>query len=147
MLDSATDSSRSVSRQKTAVERLIDAIRYPERVSDGALSALLRVDGMEVDAYERDSRLVLSYRLKCDESMLPTLAEYAVGRILKEDAALAWDATHVILWQDCSVVADAHALVRLFETFMDSCDWWRARVEALAGNVESSPLETMMIRP
>ena len=50
------------------------------------------------------------------------------------------------LWQEAPAESDGHALVRLFETFMDSCDWWRARLAA--GPAErSEPAPEMMIRP
>ena len=138
---------------KTAIERLIDAIGYPDRAPDGASSFVLRVDGAEIAAEVSDGRVVLSYALTGDDSHLPTLASYAAGRMLREDAALAHGGgaadggRGAFLWQSAPSDSDAHGLLRLFETFMDSCDWWRARVEALAGREEALPPETMMIRP
>lgn len=149
---------------KTAVERLMAAIGYPERMSDGSSQFALRVDGAEVFAEEMNGRLVLSYVLSDDESLLPTLAVYASGRMLKEDAVLSYGVVsaasnnhttkspnnNAFIWQDAPADADAHALLRLFETFMDSCDWWRDRVDALRGGGESSATsapEEMMIRP
>ena len=69
------------------------------------------------------------------------------GRLLREDAVLAADpgAPGAFLWQDAPTTADAPALVHLFETFLDSCDWWRARVAGDAERPESVP--AMMIRP
>ena len=134
---------------KTAVEKLAAAIGYPERISGGGGSSVLRVDGMEIVAEETDRRIRLSYALTDDEALLPTLAAYAAGRMLKEEAVLSYGDSRAFLWQDGPADADAHAMLRLFETFMDSCDWWRARVEALRGNAEvaASVPETMMIRP
>ena len=133
---------------KTAIERLTDAIGYPDRVSGGALSSVLRVDGAEVLAEDSDGRLVLSYALTDEGSQLPALASYAAGRMLKEEAALAYDVERgAFLWQSAPADSDARGLLRLFETFMDSCDWWRARMDALAGREEAPPPETMMIRP
>ena len=149
---------------KTAVERLMAAIGYPERMSDDSSQFALRVDGAEVLAEEMNGRLVLSYVLSDDETLLPTLAVYASGRMLKEDATLAYGDVSVasnhrttkspnhlaFIWQDAPADADAHALLRLFETFMDSCDWWRDRIDALRGGGESSATsapEEMMIRP
>lgn len=152
---SNTMSGRSAG--KTSVERLLVAIGYPERMSNGLAAFTLRVDGVEVVAEEANGRLVLSYALTNDESLLPTLAAYATGRMLKEDATLAYgnlptsqpSNVPTFLWQDVPADADVHDLLRLFETFMDSCDWWRTRVDALRGNgtAESTVPETMMIRP
>ena len=134
---------------KTAVEKLVAAIGYPERMSGGGGSAVLRVDGMEIVAEETDRRIRLSYVLTDDEALLPTLAAYAAGRMLKEEAVLSYGDGRAFLWQEAPADADARAMLRLFETFMDSCDWWRERVDALRGNAEVATAvpETMMIRP
>lgn len=142
---------------KTAIDRLVAAIGYPDGDPAGAHGRTLRVDGMEIEAEEHDGGIVLSYVLGGEESLLPTLAEYAAGRMLKESATLAWDADgriaesggegRAILWQDAPATADAHELVGFFETFMDSCDWWRARVEALRVNEAALPDEALVIRP
>ena len=142
---------------KSAVERLMTAIGYPERMSYGSVPLTIRVDGAVVAVEEMDGRLVLSCGLSDEETLLPALAAYAAGRMLKEDAALAYGSisggtpsvSQAFLWQDVSADADAHDLIRFFETFMDSCDWWRARVDSLRGNetAGSSVPEAMMIRP
>ena len=130
-----------------AIERFMTVIGYPDRMSDGGALSTLRVDGIEVLAEEMDGRLVISCVLTDSESMLPTLAGYAAGRMLREDAAFTWDPRgHAVLWQDAAANSDARELTRLFETFMNSCDWWRARVDALRGEGEPMP-ETMVIRP
>ena len=143
--------------KERAIKRLAKAIGYPDRVSDDALSFTFRSDGVEIAAEEMDGRLVLSYGLSDDEGILPMLATYAAGRMLKETAILSYGNYQTtklpnhqtFLWQDASADADAHELLRLFETFMDSCDWWRARVDALrgSGTTEESVPETVMIRP
>ena len=135
--------------KERAIKRLAKAIGYPDRISDDAVSFTFRADGVEIAAEEMEGRLVLSYALADDESLLPTLASYAAGRMLKEEAALSYGDGRAFLWQDASAGADAHELLRLFETFMDSCDWWRARVDALrgSGTTEASVPETVMIRP
>lgn len=143
---------------KTAIERLAKAVGYPERVPDGALSFAFRVDGEEILAEEENGRVVLSRVLSDDAAVLQTLAQYAVGRMLKEDASLtfgrpglsAFDlGSSSFIWQDAPADADSGALCRLFESFLDSCDWWRARVDALHGGAasESEGGEMMMIRP
>lgn len=145
---SDTNGSRAHAVAETAIGRMIDAIGYPERAPQGAVSFTLRVDGMEILAEERDGRLILSRVLTESDELVPTLAGYAAGRLLREEAVLAADPnTHgAFLWQDTPTTADPQSLVRLFETFLDSCDWWRSRVAGdAAGASESIP--EMMIRP
>ena len=133
------------------MERFLAAIGYPERMSSGSAHFTLRVDGMEVVADERDGRIVLSYALTGDDSMLPVLAGYAAGRMLHEDAVLAYEASdhQAFIWQDAPSDAGARELVRFFETFMDSCDWWRERVGAMRGGESDIPEadRAMVIRP
>ena len=136
---------------KTAIERLAEAIGYPDRVPEGALAATLRVDGAEISAAVTGERIVLSQRLTDEADKLPTLAGFAAGRMLREEAVLATPPSEgsPFLWQEAPASAGAPALRRFFESFMDSCDWWRARVDALRGNAEVATAvpETMMIRP
>ena len=139
---------------KKPVERLLVAIGYPERMSGGSTPFTLRVDGMEIIAEEMDERLVLSYVLSVEESLLPTLAAYAAGRMLRENAVLAYGKVaglqpSAFLWQDAPADADVRDLVRFFETFMDSCDWWRDRVNSLRGGEAEIPDagQAMVIRP
>lgn len=145
----AAEAGRSPGRGP--VERLLHAIGYPERMSGGSMPFALRVDGMEILADEMDGRAVLSYVLANDDSLIPALAGYAAGRMLEEDAVLAYSAPghQTFLWQDAPQDAGARDLVRLFETFMDSCDWWRERVGALRGGDEGVPEAdmSMVIRP
>ena len=152
---------------KKAIERLAEAIGYPERVPDGASSFTFRVDGAEILAEGADGRIVLSCVLTGDDSLLPTLAQYAAGRMLKEDAmfsfgqpglsasslpatAKAGDArSAAFIWQDAPADADVRGLRRLFESFLDSCDWWRNRTDVLRGGDVAEPDggKMMMIRP
>ena len=131
---------------KTAIERLAKAIEYPDRMPEGSLTAVLRVDGAEISAAVTGDRLVLSQRLTGEADKLPALAGYAAGRMLREEAVLAYGDGAVFLWQDASADASEQALVRLFESFMDSCDWWRARVDASRAE-EKTEFPEMMIRP
>ena len=148
---------------KAAIERLAKAVGYPEKVPEGALSFTFRVDGAEIHAEEAEGRIVLSRTLSDDASILPMLAQYAAGRMLREDATLSYGLPDLsdsvsrraeirpssFLWQDAPSDANADALRRAFETFLDSCDWWRARVDALLGGEAAGPDggEMMMIRP
>ncbi len=131
---------------RTAIERLAGAIGYPDRMPEGALAATLRVDGVEVSAATTADRITLSLRLTDAADKLPALAGYAAGRMLREEAVLAYGDGAAFLWQDAPAGAGDQALVRLFESFMDSCDWWRARVEGPKSE-GGAEFPEMMIRP
>ena len=131
---------------KTAIERLAEAIGYPDRMPEGSLFATLRVDGAEVSAAVTGDRLVLSQRLTDAADKLPALAGYAAGRMLREEAVLTYGDGVAFLWQDAPAGAGEQVLMRLFESFMDSCDWWRARVESSRAE-EKTEFPEMMIRP
>jgi len=161
---------RSVGRN--AADRLLAAIGYPERISDTGAPFTLRVDGREVFVEESAGRIVLSIVLTEDDSLIPKLAAYAAGRMLREDATLAFGSFEVskfrglegtaskppnlqtsklpsscvFLWQDAPVDANDRTLVRLFESFVDSCDWWRARVEEWVKG-ETVEMSESVIRP
>ena len=143
-LSSKTGQGRSVGRN--AADRLLVAIGYPERIPNTDAPFTLRVDGREVLVEMSAGRIVLSVALTEDESMIPALAAYAAGRILREEATLAFGNGNVFLWQDAPADADDRALVRLFESFSDSCDWWLARVEE-RGKGEAVEISESVIRP
>lgn len=119
----------------TALERFVQVLGYPGSVPAGARTFTLVVDGGEIEAEERDGRLILVKALCAAEGEagspdLAALAGYAAGRMLKEEAVLAWDAVREapILWQDVAAGSDAAQVRRFFEVFTASCDWWEARV-------------------
>ena len=124
---------------KTAVERLAEAIGYPEAVPGGTMAFAFTVDGAEIAARESGGRLLLERLLwqaadGGDETAarIPaTLARYAAGRILREEATLAWDPNReaAILWQDVPASAPTERLRLFFEVFAASCDWWAERVK------------------
>ena len=133
------------------LEHFLKTVGYPERAGDGVTSFTMRVDGMEILAEESGDRIVLSFALSDDPSVAPQLASYAAGRILHENAVLAYGRRSkgqlsTFLWQDAPADADARTLVRLFETFADSCDWWRARLEARSED-GSGEISEAVIRP
>ncbi len=138
-------SKRKLGRPR-AVERLLVAIEYPERALNADGSSTLRVDGKEMLVEESAGRIVLSHVLTEDDSLFPTLAAYAAGRMLREDATLAHGRQSAFLWQDAPADADDRTLVRLFETFADSCDWWRARVDE-RGKTGEVEISEAVIRP
>ena len=118
----------------TVLERFVQVLGYPGGVPAGARTFTLVVDGGEIEAEERDGRLILTKALRTAEAGespdLAALAGYAAGRMLKEEAVLAWDAVREvpILWQDVAAGGDAAQFRRFFEVFAASCDWWEARV-------------------
>ena len=132
------------------------AIGYPERMPKTDDSFTLRVDGKEMFVEESAGRIILSIVLTEDDSILPLLATYAAGRMLHENATLAYGSLegkasklqkhNVFLWQDAPADADDRTLVRLFESFSDSCDWWLARVEE-RGKGEAVEISESVIRP
>ena len=146
MADLLSKTGQGRSMGKNAADRLLTAIGYPERIpnTDGLFT--LRVDGKEMFVEESAGRIVLSVMLTEDESMIPTLAAYAAGRMLREDATLAYGNGNVFLWQDAPADADDRTLVRLFESFTDSCDWWRARVDE-RGKGDTVEISEAVIRP
>lgn len=131
----------------TAVERLVEAAEYPEAVPAGARSFTLHADGGNVFAEETAGRIRLSRLLTANSAEWPLLAACAPGRMLREEAIPAVgplpgaaDTKPVcFLWQDALASADGHALKRLLETFLDSCDWWRARTAE--GRASGEPAE------
>lgn len=130
--------------------RLGEAIRYPDKIPGGTDWFVFRVDGMEIVAESTGARIVLKYALTDNESLFEKLAKYAAGRMLKEEAVLAaesQDAGGFFIWQDAPADASAHDLMRLFETFCGSCDWWRERVESVGGAAPQFGPEQMIMRP
>lgn len=130
----------------SSIDRLLKAIGYPpdEVKSDGG-SVVLVVDGREVRVRDRRGRLVLSLSLgNPPDETLQQLATYATGRMLREEATLAWDssAQELLLWQAVPAQATDELLVRVFEVFCASCDWWSERIAGLVETTAES-----VIRP
>ena len=125
-----------MNHETTAIARLAKAIGYPEEIPSGARAFVFQVDGHAIEVVEEAGRLRVACRFPQvgEEGDLVRLAGYATGRILKEEAALAWDpeAEAPMLWQDVPSSTGDALLRRFFEVFMMSCDWWRARVEDAA---------------
>ena len=121
-----------MNHEMTATARLAQAIGYPEEVPAGARSFVFLADGHAIEAVEDAGRLRLTCRFPQggEEGDLVRLAEYATGRLLKEEAVFAWDpeAEAPMLWQDVPAAAGDALLRRFFEVFATSCDWWMARV-------------------
>ena len=134
-------------RTDTAVRRLLEAIEYPDRVPDGESSYLLRVDGAEISAEASAGRIRLRCALTDDAASVASLATYAPGRMLREDAVLAVEphTGEAFLWQEADASAGGDALRAFFENFLHACDWWRDRVQD--AQVEPTSFSEAIIRP
>ena len=133
--------------KETAIRSLATAIGYPEEVNTASESFVFSVDGGRVEASVERGRLVLVRELASSGDVdLAQFAGYAAGRVLREEAVLAYDPTddRLILWQDMPADADAGLLRRFFEVFAASCDWWLARVD---GASPAASVPEMTIRP
>jgi hypothetical protein len=129
------------------ISELANAIGYPEKVPDGSSVYAFRVDGWEVIAEKLAGRLVLKSYLDVGYDDLPLFASYAAGRLLREEAVLAWDdkAQKAVLWREIQQNANSSAMRDAFEEFADSCEWWMQRV--LDVHAPKSVFPDMMIRP
>ena len=131
---------------KGLVERVGELIGYPERVPEGALSFGFVVDGETVEARQSGGALLLVWRFP-EKAPVQRLAELAPGRILREEAVLAWDAPskRAILLQVSAKGADDRSLVATFQEFLDSRDWWMRAVDELMA--PKPTLADLVIRP
>jgi hypothetical protein len=129
------------------ISKLASAIGYPEKVADGSDVYAFRVDGWEIIAEKIGSRLVLKLYLDVAYDDLPLFASYAAGRLLREEAVLAWDdnAQKAVLWREIPPNADHPMMKDAFEDFADSCDWWVQRVMEI--DAPKSVFPDIMIRP
>lgn len=133
-----------------AIDRLSEAIAYPaaER-KHGASTVELLVDGNVVQVTEARGKLRLSRNLgAARDAEFAQLAGYAAGRMLKDRAVLAWDprARGLMLWQEVPASGSTEELLEEFDLFLDSCDWWEARMKELI-NTGGKPLREMVILP
>ena len=131
---------------ENVVQRLGKLIGYPERVAAGAVSFAFLVDGEVVEARQNGGALLLVWRFP-ENAPVQRLAELAPGRILREEAVLAWDAPskRAILWQVSAKGADDRSLVATFQEFLDSRDWWMNAVGELTA--PKPTLADLIIRP
>ena len=130
----------------SAIDRLVQAVGYPsDEISSDAGATVLTVDGRRIRVVDVRGRLVLSFSLgNPPDETLQQLATYATGRMLREEATLAWDssAQELLLWQAVPAQATDELLVRVFEVFCASCDWWSERIAGLVETTAES-----VIRP
>ena len=130
-----------------SVHSLAMAIGYPEKVPDSADVFTFSVDGGAIVAQCLDSRLILKLYLEISFEDLNVFAAYAAGRMLREEAVLAWDerAERAFLWREIPEKADASVMRAAFEEFADSCEWWLQRVAEI--DVPKSAFPDILIRP
>ena len=128
------------------IARLAAAIGYPVRVPEGALSFTFSVDDDPIEARIVGGRLRLSWTFP-EDAPASVLAGFATGRMLREEAVVAWDpsAGRAILWQRAQSGADDRALVGMLQDFVNSRDWWKDRVAELAA--PKATLADFVIRP
>jgi hypothetical protein len=91
--------------------------------------------------------LILKLYLDVAYDDFPLFASYAAGRLLREEAVLAWDdrTERAFLWREIPENADASQMKAAFEEFVDSCDWWMQRVAEI--DAPKSVFPDIMIRP
>lgn len=132
---------------KNALEKLHETINYPDALPEGAKAFSFVVDDGDVKARLYDGKLILSRVISHDDEALQRLAAFAAGRLLREDAVLAWDerSETLILWQECPDNASAHELKSFMESFLASCDWWLERFSEI--NVPAPAFPDIVIRP
>ena len=131
---------------KGLVERLGEAIGYPERVPEGAVSFAFRVDDDPVEARVKAGTLLFKWTFP-ENAPVERLAEFAAGRILRDPAVLAWDPVRerAILWWRTTKGADDRELVQAFRAFLDSRGWWKTCVAELTK--PKATLRDLVIRP
>ena len=129
------------------IGRLASAIGYPQVVPADAVEFSFKVDDLEIDAIDLESRLVLLCEISRNEEDFSRLATYAAGRILRDDAIVYWDERReaAMLSQEITSSASPVGFKNFFEAFAGSCDWWSARTAAKP--LESSSFPEMVIRP
>ena len=132
---------------REAIEKLLEAISYPDRAGLENGRVVLLIDGSDVVVEEVGRYLRFTAQLDAGESELPEFAGYVPGRIYKESATLAVDAEgRAYLWQEAMASQDGQSLARAFEAFLASCDWWRERLES--GRADSEVhFQDVLIRP
>lgn len=129
-----------------AIVRLAEAVGYPERVPEDAVSFVFSVDDRPIRSRISGGRLVLQWDFP-EDVPVEVLAGFAAGRILREEAVLAWDPAmeRAILWQGVSSGATAVELARAFQAFLNSRDWWEERTRELLA--PKAKLADLIINP
>lgn len=123
------------------------AIAYPEEVPAGATEFTFVIDGRGVRVCESGKRRIASCVLAGagKAQAVAYLAGLAAGRMMKDDATLAWDADEhaLVLWQDVGM--DNRTIVGRLEDFLNALDWWMGRTEG--GETAMMMPSEFIIRP
>ena len=129
------------------ISKLASAISYPEKVSQGLSVYAFRVDGWEIIAEKLAGRLILKCYLDVGYDDLPKFASYVAGRLLREEAVLAWDdkTQKAVLWREIHENSNPAAMKEAFEEFADSCEWWMQRLSDI--RAPESVFPDILIRP
>lgn len=128
------------------IHRLAQAIGYPETVPEGVHTYAFRVDGDVYTAEQLGARCVIRRRFQVEDATLLRLASFTAGRLLREDAVLAWDdhSQELELWQEIPM-GRAPEMAAAFGAFVNACEWWMARVAE--EEIPRSVFPEMMIQP
>ena len=131
---------------RNALDRLASAIGYPGDMPGGAASFVFLVDDGEIRAVQERNVIRLS-RVVAGSDKAEELAKLAPGRMLVEGAVLAFDpaAGEVFLWQEIPADASLAELSMFFESFLNSCDWWRDMADNAVP--EQTAMDEFVIRP
>lgn len=131
---------------KGLVERFGELIGYPERVPEGAVSFVFRVDDDPVEVRQKEGALAFKWTFP-GNAPIERIAEFAAGRILRDQAVVAWDAfrERAILWQRTRKGDGERAQVEAFRVFLGACDWWKRCVAELVR--PKATLAEIVIRP
>lgn len=137
-----------------SIKALTQAIGYPDEVPVDCRDYTLSVDDFEVRAQVRNNRLLLSAsvytppRDGSEDGFLAEVTTFVIGRILKEEAVLAWDpdSDSLMIWQEFPVDVGPNDLRRFFEVFTASFEWWRDRVREVRDGARQKMPE-FVIRP
>lgn len=131
---------------KSLIRRLGLALNYPADFSEVGGEFVFIVDGLKIIASESSKGVVLKFWLEASPEHIVSFAEFAFGCILRDEATLSWDnsGSSLFLWV-CLSSPDETSLRHGFESFADSCEWWRSR--AMEREVPVSVVPDIMIRP
>jgi hypothetical protein len=129
------------------ISKLAVAIGYPEKVADNSSVYAFRVDGWEIIAEKQAGRLILKSYLDIGYDDLPEFASYVAGRLLREEAVLAWDdkTQKAVLWREIPENSNPAVMKEAFEEFADSCEWWMQRLSDI--RAPESVFPDILIRP
>ena len=128
------------------MERLGLLIGYPERVPEGAVSFVFRVDDDPVEVKARSGTLQFRWMFP-EGAPVASVAEYATGRFLRDPAVVSWDPfrARVMLWLQTPRGVGDGEMVESFRVFLGSCDWWKRCVKEMVQ--PKAAMAEIVIRP